>query len=136
ATQVCLLLGRDDHARMAHAAIEPAAANMLGLLSDLMLNPSVDLAVRRRIPRIVAAAGGHRAVDALILGLDDSRFDVRFECARRLAKVAAKELSLVVPAERVIAAVDRELAIGAVLWESHRKQQQDPGFGADSLDGI
>jgi hypothetical protein len=38
---------------------------------------------------------------------------------------------------RVIAAVDRELAIGTVLWESHRKQQQDPsGFGAEWLDGL
>ena len=33
-----------------------------------------------------------------------------------------------------MAAVDRELAVGRVLWESHRKQQGDPG--ADWLDDL
>ncbi len=33
--------------------------------------------------------------------------------------------------------MSRELAIGTVLWESHRRQQQDPGeFGAEWLDGL
>ena len=122
---------------MAQLALAPAAGRMLGLLTDLMLNPALDIRVRRRVPRLIASAGGQRAADALMLGLEDSRFGVRYECARSLAKALAKEPKPVVAAERVMSAVDRELSIGTVLWESHRQQQRDPsGFGAEWLDGM
>ena len=36
-----------------------------------------------------------------------------------------------------MAAVDRELAVGTVLWESHRKQQAEPGeSGTEWLDEL
>ena len=37
---------------------------------------------------------------------------------------------------RILAAVDRELAIGRVLWENHRQQQRDPETGAEWLDEL
>ena len=137
ATQLCLLLLNDDHARLADAALFRSAGKMLGLLTDLMLDTSLDVRLRRRIPRLIESVAGQRAADALIAGLEDPRFEVRMQCARSLVKGSAKEPRPTVPAERIVAAVDRELAIGTVLWESHRTQQRDPGGpGEEWLDGL
>ena len=137
ATQVCLLLGREEHALLAQAALVPSAGKILGLLTDLMLDASLDVGMRRRLPRIIAAAPGQRAADALVLGLEDPRFRVRLQCARSLVKVAARDPRPAIQAKTVLAAVDRELAIGSVLWESHRQQQSDHGeFGEESLDEL
>jgi hypothetical protein len=134
--QVCLLLGCDEHARWAQQAILRTAGSWVGLLTDLMLNPGVDVAIRRRLPRILGAAGGNRAAEALLEGLNDSRFEVRMQCARALAK-AAVEHRPVIQTDRVLAAVDRELAIGRVLWENHRQQQRDPAErGSEWLDEL
>jgi len=137
ATQVCLLLGRDEHALLAQAALIPSAGKMLGLLTDLLLDTSLDVGMRRRLPRIIASVPGQRAADALVLGLEDPRFRVRLQCARSLVKVAAREPRPAIQAKRVLAAVDRELAIGTVLWESHRRQQGTPEkFGGEWLDEL
>jgi len=93
--------------------------------------------VRRRIPRIIASVPGQRAADALMAGLEDARFEVRLQCARALGKSLARECRTAAQREQIMVAVDRELAIGTVLWESHRKQQQDPGeLGAEWLDEL
>lgn len=137
ATQVCMLLGRDEYARLAQAALVPHAGKVLGLLTDLMLDTSLDLAMRRRIPRIIASIPGQRAVDTLLAGLNDHRFEVRLHCARSLVKVCAQEPHPAVQAGTILAAVDRELAIGKVLWESHQQQHQDSdGSGTEWLDDI
>jgi hypothetical protein len=137
ATQVCLLLGRDEYARLAQAAIAPYAGKVVGLLTDLMLDSVVDFAVRRRVPRIIATVPGQRAADALLSGLQEKRFEVRLQCARSLAIAFAREPRPTVQAGTIIAAVDRELAIGKVLWESHQQQGHDPdGSGTDWLDDL
>jgi ATP/ADP translocase len=137
ATEVCLLLGRDEHAFLAHAALVPVAPRVLGLLTDLMLDTTVNSGTRRRLARIIGSVPGERAADALIRGLADPRFKVRLQCARSLSTIATCEPRPVIQAEKIIVAVDRELAIGRVLWESHRKQLQDPGeFATECLDEL
>jgi len=137
AAQVCLLLGREEHALLAPAALFRSVRKVLGLLTDLMLDPSLEVAVRRRIPRIIGSVPGQRSADALVAGLEDTRFEVRLQCARSLVKCLAKEPRAAIQAERIVAAVDRELAIGTVLWESHRKQQRDPSeSGSEWLDEL
>jgi hypothetical protein len=136
ATQVCLLLGREEHALLAHAALFQSAGKVLGLMTDLMLDPSLEVAVRRRIPRIIGSVPGQRAADALMAGLEDGRFEVRMQCARSLVKASSKEPRPVLAAEKIMTAVDRELAIGALLWESHRKQQDSGEGGAEWLDEL
>jgi len=137
ATQVCLLLGRDEHAFLAHAVLAPIAPRVLGLLTDLMLDTKVNGATRRRLARMIGSVPGQRSADALVLGLADRRFKVRLQCARSLVKAAASEPRPVIQPDRIMGAVDRELAIGTVLWESHRKQQGDPGeFATECLDEL
>jgi ATP:ADP antiporter, AAA family len=137
ATQVCLLLGNDQFALLAHAALFTSPGKVLGLLSDLLMNPSLEVSVRRRIPRIIGSAPEQRAIDALVAGLEDSRFEVRLQCGRALAKATAQEPRWAIPREKIHSAVDRELSIGKLLWESHRKQQGEPHlFGPEGLDEL
>jgi AAA family ATP:ADP antiporter len=127
AAQVCLLLGRNEYASLAHAALAHRADRVLGLLTDVMLDPSFDVGVRRRLPRIIASVSGQRAAESLMAGLEDARFEVRLQCARSLAKMCTQEARPAISAHRIQAAVDRELAIGTTLWETHRTQQRESG---------
>jgi hypothetical protein len=58
--------------------------------------------------------------DALLLGLEDVRFEVRYECARSLAAVIDKNPRVVVNAAKVLAAVQGEVAVARRVWEGHR----------------
>jgi hypothetical protein len=137
ATQVCLLLAREEHAALAHTVLFRSAGRVLGLLTDLMLEPSLELSVRRRIPRIIGSVPGQRSAAALLQGLEDTRFEVRMQCAHSLVKASGKDPRPSFRREVIMAAVDRELAVGKVLWESHREQQRDPGeSGAEWLDEL
>ena len=59
------------------------------------------------------------------------------QCAHALVKACGKEPRTAVRREAIMAAVDRELAVGTVLGESHRKQQSEPGeSGTEWLDEL
>jgi hypothetical protein len=61
-----------------------------------------------------------RAVDGLMLGLDDLRFEVRFQCGRSLASILDKSPVVHVDSGRIFAVVQRETAVGRPVWESRR----------------
>ena len=61
-----------------------------------------------------------RAADGLLLGLDDLRFEVRFQCGRSLAAIVEKNPRVRIDRERVFEVVRREVAVGRPVWESHR----------------
>ena len=65
-----------------------------------------------------------RAADGLILGLDDQRFEVRFQCARSLASIAEKNPRVRIDRALVFEIVRREAAVGRPVWESHRLLNQ------------
>jgi AAA family ATP:ADP antiporter len=137
AAQVCLLLGREEHAPRAYQALARCAAAPVGLLAGLMLDPALDVAIRRRMPRILCHLGSDRCADVLTAGLEDPRFEVRMQCARALVKAMGSEQPPVLQSGKVLAAVDRELAIGSLLWETHRQQQRDPAEpGGEWLDEL
>ncbi len=126
AAQVCLLLGSPEHGVIAQGVLYNAKTKPVGLLADLLLGPSLDVALRRKIPRILGATPGQRSADALLAGLDDRRFEVRMQCARALVRVAGALPKPTLPPERILACIDRELAVGTVLWESQRQQLREP----------
>lgn len=131
------LIGKDEHASLAHSALLPAAERVLGLLTDFLLDTTLDLNIRRRIARVIGSTPGQRSVDALLLGLEDPRFEVRMQCAHSLCKASSTGPRPVLPRESIMAAVDRELVVGKVLWESHRRQHVEPGeVGTEWLDDL
>jgi hypothetical protein len=131
------LLAWDVVARDAIAALRTAAPASVGALADHLLDPGEDFAVRRRLPLVLAAHPSPRAVEALLAGLEDQRFEVRYRCGRALARLVQLDPSLPIDGVRVRAAVLREVAVDRGVWESQRllDQADDEGWSpvADEL---
>jgi ATP:ADP antiporter, AAA family len=89
-------------------------------LVDALLDPNQDFAVRRRLVRVFSVCVSQRAADGLLLGLEDSRFDVRRQSARSLASILEKNPRIYIDRERIFAVVQREVAVGKPVWESRR----------------
>ena len=88
------LLAWDPVAAAALEALRRVADERVGELVDALVDPSQEFAVRRRLARVFAVCTSQRAVDGLMLGLDDHRFEVRFQCARSLATIVEKHRKL------------------------------------------
>ena len=70
--------------------------------------------------RVFSVCVSQRAADGVMFGLDDARFDVRFQAARSLTEILEKNPGVVIDAARVFAAVEREAGVGRPVWESRR----------------
>ena len=114
------LLAWDEVSGAAAAALGEVAARHTGQLVDALLDPGADFAVRRRVAAPLARARSQRALDGLLAGLHDKRFEVRYRCGRALVRLYAEAPQLVVPADLVYGAVVREAEVDRRVWESHR----------------
>jgi hypothetical protein len=114
------LLAWDAVSTEAIAALQKTADAHVGALTDALTDPGEDFATRRRLARVFSACTSQRAADGLMLGLDDLRFEVRFQCGRSLAAVLEKNSLIRIEKERVFGVVLREVTVGQKVWESHR----------------
>ena len=114
------LLAWDPVAEDAIHALRKVAEERVGQLIDALIDPNQPFAVRRRLARVFSVCVSQRAADGLILGLDDQRFEVRFQCGRALAAIVAKNPRLRIHDEAIYSVVLREVAVGRPVWESHR----------------
>jgi hypothetical protein len=114
------LLAWDPVAEDAVRALRKVAEERVGELIDALIDPNQPFAVRRRLARVFAVCVSQRAVDGLMLGLEDLRFEVRFQCGRSLASILEKNTLVRIDRERVFAVVRREVAVGRPVWEGHR----------------
>jgi hypothetical protein len=114
------LLAWDPVAEDAIHALRKVAEERIGLLVDALVDPNQPFAVRRRLARVFSVCVSQRAVDGLLLGLDDQRFEVRFQCGRSLAAIAAKNPRVRIADQVIYDVVLREVAVGRPVWESHR----------------
>ena len=87
--QVVQLLAWDEVLDMARRVLERSAGAHVGLLIDELVNPDNDFAIRRRIPRVLGTLSSPRALTGLLAGLDDSRFEVRYQCSQAIEPNAA-----------------------------------------------
>ena len=114
------LLAWDPVADYALVALRKVAEERIGELTDALLDPNQDEMVRRRLARVFSVAVSQRAADGLVLGLDDARFDVRFQVARSLVAIVESNPNVRLNAERVYQVVHAELGVGRPVWESRR----------------
>lgn len=126
AAQVAALLAWDQVTGWASRALAKVAPSITGQLVDRLLDPDEDFAVRRRIPRILATCETPRALVGLMGGLHDRRFEVRFQCARALARIHLRAPSLAIDTAAVYAAVSRETRVGVSLWREQRLLDEPP----------
>jgi len=117
---VIRLLARDDVSEDAVKALRRCVEATVGQMTDALLNAEEDFAVRRRIPRVLAYSVSARAVEGLIRGLYDSRFEVRFSCGRGLSKICAMDPRLPMPVESIYTAIRNEMETARRLSEMPR----------------
>jgi hypothetical protein len=114
------LLAWDPVADDAMIALRKVAEERVGALIDALIDPNQDFAVRRRLARVFSVCVSQRAVDGLLLGLDDLRFEVRYQCGRSLAAILEKNPRVRIDKEKIFDVVRREVAVGRPVWDSHR----------------
>ena len=117
---VITLLAWDAVAEDAVRTLRRAAEDRVGELTDALLDPNQAFAVRRRLARVFSICVSQRAVDGLLLGLDDTRFEVRFQCGRSLSAIAEKNRFVRIDRERIFDVVRREVTVSRPVWQSHR----------------
>ena len=114
------LLSWDPVAEDAVRALRKVAEERVGELVDALLDPNQPFASRRRLARVFSVCVSQRAADGVLLGLEDLRFEVRFQCGRSLAAILEKNPRVRIDKERIFDVVRREVAVGRPVWESHR----------------
>src|SRR5262249_57900184 len=109
---VVSLLAWDPVAAHAADALKRAAEDHVGGLIDALIDPNQDFAVRRRLARVFSVCVSQRAADAVTLGLDDARFDVRCQSARSLAAIVEKNPRIAIDSRKIFDTVLREVTVG------------------------
>lgn len=106
---VIALLGNRATAGLAIEALQRAADTHTGALIDVLLDPTRAIAVRRRIARVLSACRSQRALDGLMLGLEDAAADVRAQCARSMFRIRRASPGVHVDEGRILERVRAEL---------------------------
>jgi hypothetical protein len=123
------LLARRDVASEVGRALRPLAPQVTGQLVDALVDPRMEPASKRRVARVLKGSPTPRAVEGLLLGLQDRAGSVRVECGRALAAIKAARPDLAVPQDRVFDAVLREL-------EAARPDGGSPSLAHGVLDHV
>ena len=118
ATFLIPLLGDDDVAEDARMELRWLVPQIIGQITDALLDPALSLMVRQRLPGVLEVCHNPRSIDGLLQGLDDYEFNVRYSCARALARMRSRNPDLDIHKETVVAAVRREVDVDARVWEN------------------
>jgi hypothetical protein len=117
---VIQLLAWNDIVPHARTVLEGTASAHVGLLTDALLDKDTDFAIRRRIPRILGTTADARALSGLVAGLDDGRFEVRYQCSRAMRRLLTDHPDLQVDRARLMAVAERELSVSPQVWHGYR----------------
>lgn len=122
-----MLLTHREHYAEAFSALSKISAAIAGQLADVLVDPEADVQVRRRVALVLAQTGTQRGVDALLLGVADDRFEIRYGCSRALMQLVTHHPRLT---------IDRATILRALLVElDHRaRQPAPPVFVPDPLE--
>jgi hypothetical protein len=107
----------------ARAALRAIAPRVVGHLVDALVDPHMEFSVRRRVPAVLSVCRTQRAVEGLLLGVRDDRFEVRYACARALLRITDDNPDVALRRETIIEAVQKEVA----RVEPQSIEPDDPG---------
>ncbi|MFQ5599818.1 MAG: hypothetical protein ACE5G2_04600 [Candidatus Krumholzibacteriia bacterium] len=124
APHVIPLLAWDQVYPHAARALVNAGDRIAGQLVDALLDKDEEFAIRRRIPMILSHIETPKAIEGLLLGLLDRRFEVRFRSGRALARIHERDPSAPIDRNRVFAIVLRETRVDRGVWVSRRLLDQ------------
>jgi len=114
------LLAWDKVSNEAVEALRRSLNKHTGQLIDALLDKDTDFTVRRRLPRILSASDSDLALQGLLTGLNDKRFEVRFQCGRAVSRIKQRSTAVNIPEAGIFAAIRREVAVNRSVWESQR----------------
>lgn len=114
------LLGWDDVAPAVTAALMDVSEEAVPAARDALLDPDEVFAVRRRVAAILGAAANPESVNALLTGLSDPRFAVRFRCGRALRSAVEAHPELAPDSGLVHEVVIAEVARQRKVWKGQR----------------
>jgi hypothetical protein len=128
-----LLLADKEFHLDAIKALAKAAPACTGQLVDSLCDPRVDYATRRRLPRALAWCPTQAAVDGLLRGIEDERFEVRYACGRALLRIREANAAIAVPLDSIVAIVTREVGRHEEILDAIDDDDDDPDRIASSL---
>ena len=140
--QVIRLLAWDQVSAAARRYLERGGKRILGQINDVLTDQDVDFAIRRRLPRLLARVPSQQSVDGLVTGLEDARFEIRYQCGRALEYMRRHCEDLDFHERAVMAAAERELSVNQAIWSSRQKttvlHESDSGDSGeyDFLDDV
>jgi len=111
------LLANEELAQDVVGALRTVADRITGQLTDALLDRSAPFVVRRRVARVMSSCSSQRAIDGLLLGLADDRFEVRYQCGLALLRITRDYPKMLVAKEAVLSAVKREVRLESKLWQ-------------------
>jgi ATP/ADP translocase len=114
------LLARDRVASQAMWALRKCPLPIEGQLADALLDESRDFVIRRRVPRVLKGRPGKLSVLALLEGMNDTRFEVRYRCGLALTIIRDQDPDLHIPEDRILKAIERECGLGRKVWDGLR----------------
>ena len=120
APSVIALLAWDEVVPNAIQALKRMGPRITGQLVDALVDPNQEFAIRRRIPRVLGEFDSQRAVDGLIEGLRDARFEVRFHAGQALEHARNQNPQLVINRERILDVVEKELQVHPEIIRHYR----------------
>ncbi|MFN3197858.1 MAG: hypothetical protein ACE366_05505 [Bradymonadia bacterium] len=118
------LLAWDEVYPLAIKLLRRLAPQNTGQLTDALHDVDEAFAVRRRIPRALTEGHPERALSALLEGLTDRRFEVRYQCGVALNRLTEKHPDLEVSADRIYPVIRKETRVGRRVWASQRLLDQ------------
>jgi hypothetical protein len=113
-------LAWDGASEAAREALQRIGPKITGMMTDVLLDPQRDFAIRRRLPRVLAFVPSARSVEGLIAALSDERFEVRFYAARALSLLLRDHAELAPAADRIWAVVNREVKMAGAARPNRR----------------
>ena len=123
--QAIPLLAWDEVAPDVIAALRVVVNQNLRLLTERLLDPDEEFAVRRRVVAGLVSSPTPEAVDALFAALNDRRFEVRYRAGLALARLSEKMPEIGRKRDRVLEAVRREVAVERGVWEGRKLLDAD-----------
>ncbi|MCP5150407.1 MAG: hypothetical protein H6983_17710 [Ectothiorhodospiraceae bacterium] len=114
------LLGKEEVAADARMELRWQVPRIIGQLTDALLDPDLPVRARQRLPSVLEVCHNPRAIDALLLGLEDAEFSVRYSAARALARMRSRNPSLRIARSAVFRAVRLEVALEPAEWRARR----------------
>lgn len=103
------LLGVRALAGRAMQALEVVADRYPGALVDVLLDPSIEEVVRRRLARVLSICRSQVVVDGLLMVAEDPRPGLRVQAVRSLLRISRRSVGIRIDSSRMIALAHAEV---------------------------